>query len=484
MGALIRKAVPADAPRWLDLLIAAFGEDYPDKQVYDLGWISNQFLSPTCIETWVAEVDGRLHGSVAFLPPFLENNNPVANLGRVLIRPEGHADGSAEALLKKVAETAAEKNRILLVSRVFASDNAQQILFENAGFVCVGFQPLKHLNRSREGTLFYLKLARPELVSRLPISESLPQISELAALVLASLKLPNPPLVRDGATGYPLQSDLKCAEGAYQDFERLRALSQKAHPPVEISGVFTQASGYFRTTLPQPPKAILGSRDGKAVAGLAFIFDPQDRFIRLIDAFSEDELSIGALVLHATQMAQEQFAAIYVEMDVLLTAPRLLKAAEQIGFVPIAYLPAIYSRGGSCADVVKMVKLNTVYSDENSSFTSHARVIGEIVNHNFQDQKMGVAIINLLRTLPFFEGLGDGELRKIARLFTQKLYRPGEKLFNKGDSGNEAYVVMRGQVDILLEEGVKPIASMVNGQILGELAFLDGAVRGAIAQAA
>jgi CRP-like cAMP-binding protein len=94
-----------------------------------------------------------------------------------------------------------------------------------------------------------------------------------------------------------------------------------------------------------------------------------------------------------------------------------------------------------------------------------------------------VAIITLLRGLPIFDGLGDGELRKIARLFTQKLYRPSEKLFNKGDSGSEAYVVMRGQVDIYLEDQTKPIATIGNGQIIGELAFLDGAPRNAQAVA-
>ena len=134
-------------------------------------------------------------------------------------------------------------------------------------------------------------------------------------------------------------------------------------------------------------------------------------------------------------------------------------------------------------DVVKMVKLNMVYSHDAAEVTSSARTIVGIIDRNFQDQKLGIAIINLLRGLPIFEGLGDGELRKMARLFTQKLYRAGETIFGKGDSGNEAYVVMRGAIDILLEPDKKPIATIGNGQILGELAFLDGAKRGAIARA-
>src|SRR5438309_11137342 len=125
--------------------------------------------------------------------------------------------------------------------------------------------------------------------------------------------------------------------------------------------------------------------------------------------------------------------------------------------------------------------LNMAYSLEGAELTSHADAILRIVDQNFQDQKIGVAIITLLRGLPIFEGLGDGELRKIARLFSQKLYRPGEKIFNKGDSGNEAYVVMRGRVEIHLEEKSSPIATVGHGQIFGELAFLDNSRRVAYA---
>ncbi|TMP97454.1 MAG: cyclic nucleotide-binding domain-containing protein [Verrucomicrobia bacterium] len=85
--------------------------------------------------------------------------------------------------------------------------------------------------------------------------------------------------------------------------------------------------------------------------------------------------------------------------------------------------------------------------------------------------------------MSIFDGLGDGELRKIARLFTQKLFRPGEKVFAKGDPGSEAYVVMRGQIEIHLDENSLPIASVGSGQIFGELAFLDGSPRAACAVA-
>jgi len=168
----------------------------------------------------------------------------------------------------------------------------------------------------------------------------------------------------------------------------------------------------------------------------------------------------------------------------LMTAPRALKCAEQLGFVPVAYLPGFYTRPGGCVDLVKMVKLDAVYTLDWSLFTPHARSIVTIVDRAFQDQKVGVAVIHLLRSLPVFDGLGDGELGKMARLSTQKLYKAGEPVFNKGESGNAAYVVMRGQIDIYLDLKAKPVASVGNGEVFGEQTFLDDAPRTAAAIAA
>jgi hypothetical protein len=482
MGALIRQARESDSQQWLELLRSVVGDEYPDKQVYTLPWISAELSSSTGSTTWVAECNGLLHASITLLPPLPENSNPICNLGRHLVRTEAYADGSADELLRKVTEVASETGQVL-VSRVLASNNPQQLLYERCGFACAGFQPLKHLNRVREGALYYVRAARTDLVNRLPVSESLPQIVELAAAALANLKLPQSGSVRDGAIGYPLQSDVKFHEASFDDFELWRMQSASANPPVEISGAFNLGLGFLRSPFEGPLRAILAQRDEKITAGLAYYLDPLDRCVRLVNSFAQDDLSMGVLVRRALTIAQEQLSAVYVEVDIIMLAPRLLKTAEQLGFVPIAYLPAFYFSQDGYADVVKMVKLNTVYSPESSELTTQARTITDFIDHSFQDQKLGIAIINMLRTLPIFEGLGDGELRKMARLFTQKLYRPGDRIFNRGDLGNEAYVVMRGQIDILLDEKSKPLATIGNGQIFGELAFLDGAARVAMAVA-
>ncbi len=482
MALNIRQASDADALSWLELVKQVLGEDHPDKHVYDPAWIAGQ-LNPACgNETWVAEDGGRLLASMSILGASDKGESPVLNLGRNIFCPESYADGSAESLLRQVSEIGIQQEK-MVVTRVLASDNAQQVLFEKNGFVGVGFQPLKHMHRAREGVTFYVKVARTHLSSRLPLSESLPQVNELAAVALANLQITNPPPIRDGVTGYPLKTEITFHDATYEDFELWRVHALSTNPAQEISGNFNLGFGYMRSPSTAPLRAALGQRENTVVAGLCYYLDEQDRCLRIVDSFCLDDLSIGAVLHQVVKLSQSQFNAVYVEIDILISAPRLLKSAEQLGFVPVAYMPAFFARSEAYTDVVKMVKLNMSYSSESSNLTSSSRALATIIDHSLQDQGMGVAIINMLRGLPIFDGLGDGELRKMARLFTQKLYRPGEKVFNKGDSGNEAYVVMRGQIDICLEEGARPIATVGNGQIFGELAFLDGAARVALAVA-
>ena len=482
MGLNIRKATAEDANGWQDLLKEAFGTDEIAQQVYDLARVGRQLTGPEVEETWIAEVNGRLRGSISLLSTGSPSNNPVANLGRYVVVPQSYSEGSAEALVRGINEVCLQRKQTA-VMRVPASDHDQQDLLEKLGYVCTGFQPWKHLCMVREGILFYVCPGDPLWVTRPPLSRSLPHVCALANEVLRNLQVPLPEIARDGLTGYPLQTELSMEETTAESYESCKLLAQPSNPPAEISGQFNRGLGLLRVGADLPLHALLGRRDGDVVAGILYYFDDHDKFVRIVDAFATDDLSTGAMLREVTRRAAEQFSAVYVEVDILVTAPRALKTAEQLGFAPVAYFPGFYNSGGYCVDLVKMVKLNTIVALEKPQLTPQAAAMVAAVDGGFDDQKIGVAVIHLLRGLPAFEGLGDGELAKLARLFTQKLYRAHEKIFDKGDSSNEAYVVMRGQIEVYLEEGSRPVATLGAGTVIGEQAFLDGTPRNAAAVA-
>ena len=96
-------------------------------------------------------------------------------------------------------------------------------------------------------------------------------------------------------------------------------------------------------------------------------------------------------------------------------------------------------------------------------------------------QPASAALLKLFRELPIFIGLDDRELTALTQLATQKLYPAGSAIFAEGDPGMEAYVVVRGGINIVLAGRPAPIAYITSGNIFGELAFLDGHPRTASA---
>ncbi len=480
MSALVRLANRTDAPLWVELVQAVLGRDYPAKQVYDLAWVGAELGAGDERETWLVENQGRLSASISFLKPVVATNNPVVNLGRCLFRPEAFFDGIATRLLGQVTAAAATRRK-MAVARIAAADQALQKLFEQGDYTCVGYQSAKHLQPTRHGVLFYVHGERPALASRLPLSCSLPQVGELCAKVLRSMGMELPLRIEDGATGYPLQALVEIVEGTGDQFEAHCFENAERSVPAEISTGSHRGSGLLRVEVAHP-RAVLARRGAQTTGGVLYVADEHDRCVRILNAFSTDDLSLGPLLFRVMSLAQEKFSAAYVEMDVLSTAPRLLKTAEQLGFVPVAYFPGFNEQVNRHVDVIKMAKLNVPYAPEAMTLSAQARDIVLSVHAAFEDQKSGVAIINLLRALNMFQGLGDGELRKVAKLFEQKLFRPGDTLFVQGGHGNEAFIVLRGQVDIMFDDPPRPVASVGPGQIFGEQAFLDGAPRTATAE--
>ncbi|MCB0124072.1 MAG: cyclic nucleotide-binding domain-containing protein [Caldilineaceae bacterium] len=56
-------------------------------------------------------------------------------------------------------------------------------------------------------------------------------------------------------------------------------------------------------------------------------------------------------------------------------------------------------------------------------------------------------------------------------------FRAGETIFHAGDSGNQMYVVLDGEVEIALNN--KVVETVVPGELLGELALVDQSPRSA-----
>ena len=104
--------------------------------------------------------------------------------------------------------------------------------------------------------------------------------------------------------------------------------------------------------------------------------------------------------------------------------------------------------------------------------------------------------VNILKRTDIFYDLTPMHLEMISAICEEKNARAGEVIFEENSPGNELYVIVRGEVEILLDpslvggatprRGTGPvtISTMRDGQTFGEVALVDQGVRSATARCA
>jgi CRP-like cAMP-binding protein len=92
----------------------------------------------------------------------------------------------------------------------------------------------------------------------------------------------------------------------------------------------------------------------------------------------------------------------------------------------------------------------------------------------------------LLAQLPLFAALAPAHQAELADLLRRRRYAPDEVIFHEGDPGAALYIIESGAVAVRLSsyEGKEVVLALLGrGDVLGELALLDGEPRSADAVA-
>ena len=105
------------------------------------------------------------------------------------------------------------------------------------------------------------------------------------------------------------------------------------------------------------------------------------------------------------------------------------------------------------------------------------------------------SLVSFLKQCDIFYQFTPTQLEMVANLCQEVIYQAGEVIFKENSSSKELYIIMQGEVDILVnpalvagpgstgEQGDARIATMRRGQSFGEIALVDEGLRSAGAQA-
>ncbi len=81
---------------------------------------------------------------------------------------------------------------------------------------------------------------------------------------------------------------------------------------------------------------------------------------------------------------------------------------------------------------------------------------------------------HMLAGIPFFAGMDRSRLKLLAFASNALRLEAGETLFRQGDKGESAYVVLSGEMNVIVDgaDGAKTVATFGRGELFGELALL------------
>lgn len=101
------------------------------------------------------------------------------------------------------------------------------------------------------------------------------------------------------------------------------------------------------------------------------------------------------------------------------------------------------------------------------------------------DGRRWIEILNreVLEKVPLFHGLGEVFLHNLALHLRADIYSRGDLIIRKGDLGNEMFIISRGTVEVVNDEG-KVMATLADGAFFGELSLLNSQPRTANIRAA
>ncbi len=82
--------------------------------------------------------------------------------------------------------------------------------------------------------------------------------------------------------------------------------------------------------------------------------------------------------------------------------------------------------------------------------------------------------VELLRKIPLFSKLEPSKLKLLAFTSERLTYEAGHKLFDQGDMGDAAYIIVEGEADVLVNtpKGELRVATLSRNDFVGEIAIL------------
>ena len=475
IGVKTRPIEERDVEGVIALYRKVYGDDFPFKEFYEPAWVRKGIYDDGI--AWnVAEHKGRVVGSAAVMIEVGDHDDLLGEFGRLVVDPDCRGQGVGEALGRSRIEQVGQRIEFGFSEARSVHAGAQKIM-HRLGFAPIGFEPMKYVLRHRESVVFFGRLFGTAAKLRKNNPQVIKAVHGLGSRALENLGLEPDLIVKADVEAYPSDIAYEIVELQDDWSHRLLRIEQGRVAKPEVFGGMHLDYGFLKIKAANATY-LVAREHGAPVGAVGFAIDDIDRKCRIFELIEFDEAVKGFLLKRVTEVAETQYGCDYIEIDVNAHSPRLQFTLDLLGYVPVAYCPAMVFHSVERLDVVKMAKLVCDYALGEVQLLDEVKPIFDIVQASVLEKKKGIEIDAVMARLGIFEGLGEAGIALLGGICAERRYRAGETVFAEGSAGAEMYVVTSGCIEIRDTAAPdEPVAAVCAGEMFGEFALIDSLPR-------
>lgn len=478
MNIQVRRASEDDVAAIKDLFISCYGPNYRYREFYDDYWLKKTVYSDNYL--FLVATDGQsILGSASIYFDIGNFTDLLGEFGRLVVGPDYQEMGIGSMLMKERLRFAHRRLHFGLSNTRTKHPFAQRISIRN-GFKPIGFLPLASLFEERESTALMGQLFNSAKDLRRNHPRIIPEVFPLAARVLSGLGLPNDLLVIDDADSYPMNGEFQVEELAESGLPYLLRIERGRLKRRQVFGNLMLSYGYFALQA-REAKYLVAKQDDHIVGAIGYVYDEVGQTIKVIELIDLDDAVAGFLLRELDRRAREELDVAYAEVTVSAYWPRIQRTLDQLGFSPAAYCPCYVFHGMERLDAIRMAKLYIPLEIGKVDLIPEMEDVYSAVIPSFLSKRVGIHLDEFARSVTIFKGLIDAQLRSISGICRVVNHRKGDVIFREGEINRNLYMLLKGEVIILLGPDAVQVGKVLAGDVLGEISLVQDSVHSATA---
>jgi len=477
----IREANGADATAIRAIFFACYGNDYVYPQFYDLPALTRMIYSDDSLLLVAEDTDsGTVIGTASVIFEAGAYSDLVGEFGRLAVHPDYRHRGAGALLMAERLARIQDRLHVGLIDARVAHPFTLKIA-EAQQFAIAGFLPLKMRLARRESLALMVRHFGNALELRSNNPRVIPEVYPLAHLALQNCGLKPDAIVDEESAPYPHCSEFAVQELTTEGYSALLRIERGRVRHREIFGPMRLHYGFFMLRA-RRSTYLLAREGGRVIGAVGFTVDAVDAVVSVFELIALHDHVIRFLLVELERRCRTQLAAGYIEVDVSAQAPRMQRTLLELGFLPVAYVPALAFHEVERLDVVKMARLLVPLDLGALALSTGAQEMADVVLRGFTSRCVLPRVAQVVREVPLFSGLNEEQVNRLAGVCRLKTFAPGEVVVREGALDAEIYLLLAGEAAIE-KDGTGPVGCVSVGECLGEMALMTGSHHSATAAA-